>query len=987
MDPQRWNRVKELFESSIRQEPSERSALLVEACDGDADLMERVQGLLAAHEETDTFLELPDGASSLADNVGRELIGTRIGHFLVEDVISAGGMGTVYRARQENPARTVAVKVMREGLASPAAVRRFEYEAHVLAHLTHPNIAQVIEAGTHRPHGAGQGLPYFVMEYVPEAKPITEYAWGNRLSMRQRLHLFRQACEAVAHGHQKGVIHRDLKPANILVDASGQVKVIDFGVARATDADLRRTTALTDVGQLVGTVQYMSPEQCEADSENLDTRSDVYSLGVVLYELLCEALPYEVHQGAILEAVRIVQETPPRRPSTIHRRLRGDIETIVLKALEKERLRRYQAVGLFVADIDRHLRGDEIHARPVGPVTRFGRRIQRNPAARAASIVAFLSIIGFSAYVNFVSLPRIRQQSEIAATKQQEAEDARVEAVQSAKEAEEAKATAERNERVSRVVGEFLKRTLSAPRTYQQGHKARVIDLLDEAAEGLAETYAEAPEVELELRATLAWTYDNLGQYGDTVEQWRQSLAACLRAYEEDSWQAHKIRGRLADALLNLPEYEEAERLLREAIPVLERSLGPDHQDTLFSKGALGECLSRQNELEEAEPLLRETLAAQRRVLGPHHRNTLYTADSLGGAWVRQGRFAEAEELGREVIELAREALGPRDPETIGYMRAQVRRLHHLNRDREAEALAHEVLEYYEEQLSDEHPHTIDIMDALAIALSEQGKMAEAEEILRRCAQATERIRGPDHPQTLSYLNNLGVVLGHQDKSAEAREICERVLESRLRVQGPEHSYTIGAMTNYANRLLADYEFEEAEAVFREALDLRRRVSGPTHPHTLSAMTGLANVLFELDQLGEAEELVREALEMNTRKYGEDNIETLQDRELLARVLIKAGELEEAEVLLVDGLELVLESLSPDHPLRAEFHLALGDCETRLELFEVAEEHLLACYELTLRIRGSAHRRTHNAIKGLIRLYRDWERAEKEAEWRALLEG
>ncbi|MHC5026559.1 MAG: protein kinase domain-containing protein [Planctomycetota bacterium] len=286
----------------------------------------------------------------------------RIGAYRLRRAIATGGMGTVYEAAQDHPRRTVALKVMKSGLTSASALRRFEYESQLLARLRHPGIAQVFDAGTH--DDGGGGVPYFVMEYIPNAKSITEYCDRKKLGTRERLELFIDTCDAVHHGHQKGIIHRDLKPDNLLIDSTGQVKVIDFGVARATDSDMAVTTLQTDVGQLIGTVQYMSPEQIEADPNDLDIRSDVYALGVILYELLTGRLPYDVRSVSVFEAAHMVRESKPARLSTIDAQLRGDVETIAHKALEKDRDRRYQTASDLAADIQRYINDEAISARP-----------------------------------------------------------------------------------------------------------------------------------------------------------------------------------------------------------------------------------------------------------------------------------------------------------------------------------------------------------------------------------------------------------------------------------------------------------------------------------------------------------------------------------------------------------------------------------------------------------------------------------------------
>jgi len=376
IDPERFRQVEKIFNQVLEKEEGVRGLFLEKACGVDTELKRQVKALLASHAKADGFIEQPayrfaDGL--FGDRVGLLSAGSLFGSYCIVQVIDSGGMGTVYEAEQEEPRRRVALKVLHPILSSHQVLKRFKREAQILALLSHSGIAQIYEAGT---HGEGEGsMPYFAMEFIPNAQPITDYARRYRLDIPTKLELFLKVLDAVSHGHLCGIVHRDLKPDNILVDSickTGSPKVIDFGVARVIDPNLSMPTLHTAADQFVGTLRYMSPEQCMGDHGKVGVQSDVYSLGMVLYELLCERLPYDVKDKAITQIMQVIQEGPPERPSKLNPVLSGDLETLTLKALEKDPLRRYPTAEAFAQDIRRYLEHEPIHARPPSLTYKIG---------------------------------------------------------------------------------------------------------------------------------------------------------------------------------------------------------------------------------------------------------------------------------------------------------------------------------------------------------------------------------------------------------------------------------------------------------------------------------------------------------------------------------------------------------------------------------------------------------------------------------------
>jgi WD40 repeat protein/predicted Ser/Thr protein kinase len=403
------DRIEEIFSAALERPPQNRIAFVRQACGGDAALETRVQSLLDAHEKAGEVLPAPPEVIGDLDESAPDAAGQRLGQYTIRRTIASGGMGIVYEAEQDHPRRTVALKVLRRGIASRQAMRRFGHEVEILGRLQHPNIAQIYDAGT---FDEGEGAqPYFAMEYI-HGRPLIEGANAEKLGIRERLALLVKICKAVWHAHQQGVIHRDLKPDNILIDDQGEPKILDFGIARATDSDIQTTTLQTDMGQLIGTVPYMSPEQVAGDPHKLDTRSDVYSLGVLLYELLSDRLPHDLKDRTIPEAVRIIGEDDPTPLSSISRTFRGDLDTIVSKALEKEKDRRYQSAAELAADVRHYLSDEPIVARPPSMFYQLGKFARRNKGLVAGIAVAIAALLLGSVLATWQAIHATRLERE-----------------------------------------------------------------------------------------------------------------------------------------------------------------------------------------------------------------------------------------------------------------------------------------------------------------------------------------------------------------------------------------------------------------------------------------------------------------------------------------------------------------------------------------------------------------------------------------------
>jgi eukaryotic-like serine/threonine-protein kinase len=702
----------------------------------------------------------------------------RIGPYRLLQLVGEGGMGEVWLAEQLEPVRRrVAVKVIKAGMDTKQVVARFESERQALALMDHPAIAKVFDGGS-----TPEGRPYFVMEYVAGVS-ITEHCDTHKLSTRERLELLTEVCGGVQHAHQKAIIHRDLKPSNILVsllDGRAQPKIIDFGIAKATGYRLTEKTLFTELGAVIGTPEYMSPEQADLTNQDVDTRTDVYSLGVILYQLLTGELPFaseDLRSSSYGELKRKLKEVEPPRPSTkldtledgaadaakkrntdprgLKDQLAGDLDAITMKAMEKERDRRYGTPSELAADIGRHLGNEPVLARPPSHAYRLQKYIRRHRVGVSIATGLFLLLVGFGSTMS-VQARRIGHERDRANA-----------------ERDRASREAARSSRVIDFMTGMFK--VATP------GEARVArEVLDHAAKGMDATLAPDPEIEAQLMQVLAEAYNSLGLPAQARELLTRAVDTRKRRLGPEHPDTLRSMSALALALYRTGDHDEGSRLARSTFEVERRVLGPEHPDTLRSMNLVGRLLSGDGRHAESEKLLRETLDLRRRVLGQEHQDTLWTEQSLALAIAAQGRLDEAEKMERRILDSDQRVLGPSHTQTRFAIDSLVALLVRQQRPSEAERLQREEFETERSLAGPDDPGTLSSMDTLATILSTEGRLQEAELLQRDALERRQRVLGPEGRGVASAQYDLACTLAKEGKRNEALAALREALQHGL---------------------------------------------------------------------------------------------------------------------------------------------------------------------------------------------------------------
>ncbi len=987
-------------------------------------MMDRVENDPAGREDQrplidDAFRQIKGLNPSTASTVARHVLedaGYRrplpvdgIPGYDILGEIHGGGQGVVYRAMQRSTGRIVALKVMREGpLASRSERLRFEREVQVLAQLRHPNIVAIHDSDSI------EGRFFYVMDYI-DGLPLDQFVFGSRRSMRQVIELFVDICDAVNAAHLRGVIHRDLKPSNVRVDERGHPYVLDFGLSKVVSEHDEDASSMTVTGQFVGTAPWASPEQAAGEVSTIDVRTDVYSLGVLLYQMLTGRFPYDVtgSPGEVLERIRHLDPMPLR---SLRRDIPADVETIILKALQKDPARRYQSAGELGRDLQRYLAGEPIEARRDSLRYVLAKQFARHKlAVGVAGAFAALVFVGLG-----VSLVLWQQAVLARDAEREQAEVARRNAERAAVEARRAS-----------VVAGFLEQMLTSANPMRgEGREAKVVDAIDAARERIERgELSGQPEHEATLRRVLGEAYAGLGELGAASEQLRKGAETFARVLGRENEQTIRCVNSLGAVLRVNGGEAEAESLLRENLETARRALGAGHLITGQAAAELASVLRDGGRLEESEALMLEALGIFRKELAAEDADLASLINNLAMLRDNQGRYEEAEELYRESLELNRRAVGERHAATATIMSNLAGVLVARDKMQEAEGLYLKALDILREVHGRDHPSITTALTNLGVLYNRLQRFDEAEPLLREAIEQNRRrhgeqsvavatglnnlamllygkgdldgaaasfeealkifagAHGEDHPTVISVMNNVATIRMARGDFAGARPMLEKLVQLQLRRVGPEHPSVAQLEYNLAHALDQTGEKEAAEALFRTALAKRRAALGADHQDVAGTLNALGDLLRRMKRYDEAREVLNEALRMREAKLGRQHALVADTINNLACVRSDEGDAAGAEPLFAEAAEIAEQTLPAGHWRVAAYRMQRASCLGKLGAFEAGEPEMLAACAAMEKALGAEHPHTQRAFRYAAEFYERWERPAEAAAWRARLSG
>lgn len=842
MNRERYARLREIFAELHSLDGAARSARLAALAASDDGLRAEIEGLLADSDAAVAFLARPaagDGFSldSWIERAGgprggapdAEPLPGSIGGYTIRSVIAAGGMGVVYRAEQRSPRRTVALKLLHADLADEGARRLFEREAEALGRLQHPGIAAVYEFGS-AATPAGERA-FIAMEYV-EGRTLLDHARENGLSAGARVDLLALVCDAVQHAHQRGIVHRDLKPGNVVVGVDGRPRVLDFGLALLVDGGARRGTEGDEGSALLGTLPYMSPERLSGDPAEVDTRCDVYALGMLAHELLAGSLPFRIENPSIDGVLLAISGSTDARSSRALRAVGSDLEVVIRKAISRDPARRYASAAALADDLRRFRRREPIAARPPSVSYQLSMLARRH----ATATVLLASAIGaglFGTAWGWIGAARAREAAEAGRA---DAERARIEA-----RAETARANAVRD-----FVLEALR--VADPRN---AHAApSVAAVLSRAAEALDSRFESDPETEAELRFRLGVTFRNLGLLENAALHVNRAAALLARTLGAEHEKALEAAHAAAIVESDLGRHEAAEAALERLIEIVSRRGEPDPHFANDVRCDLAIEARHLGKFAVSEARYRDVIDRWIARSGPGEPHLVRCRSELGSLLLVIGRTAEAETLLRLSIELGERALDPTNDWLLGARNGLAQALGANGREAEAIAMHERLLADRRALFGDDHPDTLESVHNLASAYGDDGRGEEAVDLLRKAVAARARSLGARHPRTLASRNNLAQELRRAGALDEAESALREVVAAGIEVL-PAGSWQCGVYRcNLGGLLLARGKVDEAEAEIRAACTALETSLGGGHPRTTEARDLLARLGRERQRKG-----------------------------------------------------------------------------------------------------------------------------------------
>ncbi len=1064
----------ELFNAAVKLSAADCEKFLKLACKGNPELRGQVEALLKAHFDSATFLR-----ESNDQQVERRLIellsqttkpaeqpGTIIaGRYKLIEAIGEGGMGAVWLAEQKEPVkRKVAIKLIKAGMDSKQVLSRFEAERQALALMDHPNIAKVFDGGM-----TEQNRPFFAMEYV-KGMPLTEYCDQARLSLKERLKLFTPVCQAVQHAHQKGIIHRDLKPSNILIclyDGQPVPKVIDFGLAKAMHHSLTEQSLHTAHGVMVGTPLYMSPEQAEHNNLDVDTRTDIYSLGVILYELLTGSTPLEklqLKEAAFNEVLRLIKEVEPPKPSTrlssslslpsiaaqrsiepnqLKKSLVGDLDWIVMKALDKERSRRYETASSLARDVERFLNDEAVEACPPSTTYRLKKMLRRNKGAvLAASLVLLALIVGMTGtifglfranlFAEQQQLAKIEAETQTALAKKaavdekaaNEQSQARLTQIEKGNEVltsifddlniGKVKEGTEPLEAVlaNRLIvaaGQLDGESVGDPLVVaglqnklgaalvNLGYPAKAIPLFRKAKATRAAKLGADHSDTLTSMNDLAGAYLKDGKVDLALPLFEETLRLCrAKPGGADHYDTYRTMNDLACAYRAVGRMDLALRMFEEAQTFATATLGPNHHNTLVAMNNVAMSYETVGKRDLALQLLEKTLPIDKAALGADHPDTLVCMCNLAEVYERVGKLDLSLALWEDALRLTKIRLGAEHVDTLGCMSGLGACYQSAGKLDLALPLLEETLQLLQAKLATDHPNTLKTMNSLALGYLSAGKFELALPLLEENLRLTKALSGADHPNSITSMNNLAVGLYAVGKLDDARQLYEETLHLRKTIQGADHPDTILCMNGLASSYNATGKLDLALPLFEEILRLQKINLGADHPDTLDSMADLGSAYVAVGRGESATENFKQYIAGQRKRLPESEPEFAESLAYAGMDLLKCQQYVEAELLLRECLS-IREKFAPQDWRTFNARAALGGSLLGQKKLAEAESLLVTGYngmkEREQSIPPAGSTRIPETLERLVELYTLKHVAEpdqgfdtKAAEWQQKLD-